>query len=168
MTNSVSAPTASRQHSILHSSTPFWSVQWATCTDTANTLWKTSLSQTWQNVGDPLLSSCTDTVLHYFLQCKSVWSSDPQVKKGKKGKEELLLSQVCSPISTGDSFTANSLSIIAIYSSNHSIPSSPTNLLLILALIILTSLWVLLLLILIIVTTLCLLPPITGCRYDPC
>lgn len=58
----------------------------------------------------------------------------------KKGKEELLPSQVCSPISTGDSFTANSLSIIAIYSSNHPVPSSPTNLLLILALIILTSL----------------------------
>lgn len=77
-------------------------------------------------------------------------------------------SQVCASISAGDSFTANSLSIIAIYSSNRSIPSSPTNLLLILALITLTSLWVFLLLILIILDTLCLLPPITGCRYDPC
>lgn len=41
----------------------------------------------------------------------------------KRGKEELLSSQVCSSISSEDSFTANSLSIIAIYSRIHSVLS---------------------------------------------
>ena len=41
-TNSANVPTASRQHPVPHSSTPFWRVRWTTGTDTANTLENTT------------------------------------------------------------------------------------------------------------------------------